>query len=108
MGTDNDPGAGIIRAKPGYRFAGSWNAPVTVTYVAGWGTAIPAAFNNAARIILANLWDTQHGPAARPSMGGEELTSLPPFPYLIPRGAAELLGGQLNGIPFRPAGAVFA
>jgi hypothetical protein len=100
-GLDIDPGAGIIRSKLGYRFGLSWDAGVTVIYVAGWGTAIPAAFNAAARIILANLWDTQHGPSVRPSMGGTELTALPPFPYMIPRGAAELLNGQLGGIPFR-------
>lgn len=103
MGADIDAGAGIIRAKPGFRFAGSWDAPVTVTYTAGWGTAVPAAFNSAARIIIQHLWDTQHGPAVRPMMGGQDLTGLPPFPYLIPRGAAELLNGQLNGMPFRLA-----
>ncbi len=108
MGLDIDAGAGIIRAKPGYRFAGTWNAPVNTTYTAGWGTVIPAAFNSAARIIIRHLWDTQHGPSARPSMGGAELVSLPPFPYLIPRGAAELLNGQLNGVPFAFGPAVFA
>jgi hypothetical protein len=100
-GLDIDPGAGIIRSKLGYRFGLSWDAGVTVVYVAGWGTSVPAAFNASARIILANLWGTQHGPSARPSMGGAELTALPPFPYMIPRGAAELLNGQLNGVPFR-------
>jgi hypothetical protein len=105
-GLDIDAGAGIIRSKLGYRFGLSWDAGVTVVYTAGWGTSVPAAFNLFGRIVLAHLWDTQHGPAVRPSMGGQDLTGLPTFPYLIPRGAAELLNGQLGGIPFRPA--VFA
>jgi hypothetical protein len=101
-GLDLDPGAGIIRSKTGATFAGSWDAAVTVVYVAGWGTSVPAAFNSAARIILAHLWETQHGPSARPSMGGADLLAqVPGFPYAIPNGAAELLNGTLNGVPFR-------
>lgn len=100
-GLDIDAGAGIIRAKPGFRFASSFDAAVILTYVAGWGTVMPAAFNDSARMIIGHLWDVQHGPAARPAMGGDFLESVPGFPYAIPRGAAELLNGDLNGVPFR-------
>lgn len=105
-GLDIDPVAGTFRRKLGYPFYGPffiWLPQVLVTYVAGWGTQMPAAFNTAARIILAYLWDSQHGPSVRPSMGGvaAEAVIVPGFPYAIPNGAAELLNGSLNGMPFR-------
>jgi hypothetical protein len=100
-GLDLDKGAGIIRAIGGRTLAASWNAAVTVVYVAGWGTVMPAAFNIIARIILQHLWLTQHGPSARPSMGGEETVLLPGWGFAVPRQAAELLNGSLGGIPFR-------
>jgi len=100
-GLDIDPAAGIVRSKIGWPFASTWPPVVTVVYVAGWGTAVPPAFNSAARIILAHLWSTQRGPSVRPSMGGQDLLdTVPGFPYAIPRGAAELLRGTLNGMPF--------
>jgi hypothetical protein len=100
-GLDIDAAAGIVRSKIGWPFASTWPPVVTVVYVAGWGTAVPPAFNAAARIILAHLWETQHGPSVRPSMGGQDLlTAMPGFPYAIPRGAAELLRGTFNGMPF--------
>jgi len=103
-GLDIDQNAGTIRRKLGLPFYGpfySWLPQVTVTYVAGWGITTPAAFNTAARIILQNLWDTQHGPSARPSMSGaEELVTPPGFTFGIPPRAAELLNGSANGIPF--------
>ena len=72
-----------------------------VTYVAGWGVAVPAAFNTAARIILQNLWETQHGPSARPQMGVQgDMVTMPGLGFAIPNQAAELLEGSLNGIPF--------
>jgi hypothetical protein len=105
-GLDLDVNAGTIRRKLGLPFYGpffTWLPQVNVTYVAGWGTSVPAAFNSAARIILAYLWDTQHGPSARPSMGGAamDVTMVTGFPYAIPNGAAELLSGHLNGMSFR-------
>ena len=105
-GLDIDANAGTIRRKLGYPFYGPffvWLPAMTVTYVAGWGTSVPAAFNSAARIILQWLWTTQHGPSARPSMGGAAagVTVVPGFPYAIPNGAAELLEGSLNGMSFR-------
>jgi len=104
-GLDIDTNAGTIRRKLGLPFYGPFFSglpQVNVTYVAGWGTAVPAAFNSAARIIIAWLWDTQHGPSVRPSMGGmaAEAVAMPGFPYAIPNGAAELLGGHLNGMPY--------
>ena len=103
-GLDIDPNAGTIRRKLGYPFYGpyfTWLPAMTVTYVAGWGTSVPAAFNAASRIILQNLWETQHGPSARPSMGAlTDMVTLPGFGFAIPQQAAQLLEGQLNGIPF--------
>jgi hypothetical protein len=103
-GLDTDPNAGTIRRKLGYPFYGpyfTWLPAMTVTYVAGWGTAVPAAFNTCARIILQHLWETQHGPSVRPSMGGMDMIQPPGFSYAIPNRAAELLNGSLNGMPFR-------
>src|SRR5262249_4842281 len=50
-GLDIDVVAGTIRRKLGYPFYGpyfTWLPAMTVTYVAGWGTTVPAAFNEAA------------------------------------------------------------
>jgi hypothetical protein len=102
-GLDIDPNAGTIRRKLGYPFYGPyfvWLPAMTVTYVAGWGTVMPQAFNASARIIIRHLWDTQHGPSARPSMGGDETVTLPGWGFAIPNRAAELLKGSLNGLPF--------
>ena len=103
-GLDLDPVAGTIRRKLGYPFYGpyfTWLPAMTVTYVAGWGVAAPAAFNTAARIILQNLWETQHGPSARPQMGaGGDMVTMPGWGFAIPNQAAELLEGSLNGMPF--------
>lgn len=104
-GLDLDVNAGTIRRKLGYPFYGpyfTWLPAMTVTYVAGWGTSVPAAFGTAARIILQNLWETQHGPSARPSMQGglPEMTTLPGWGFAIPNQAAELLEGSQGGVPF--------
>jgi len=101
-GLDIDANAGTIRRKLGYPFYGpyfTWLPAMTVTYVAGWGTAVPAAFGAASRIILQNLWMTQRGPSPQPLMG-EDMVSLPGFGFAIPNQAAELLDGSLNGMPF--------
>jgi hypothetical protein len=103
-GLDIDVNAGTIRRKLGYPFYGPyfvWLPAMLITYVAGWGVACPAAFNSFARITIKHLWDTRHGPSARPSMGGDETVILPGFGYAIPNRAAELLNGSLNGMPFR-------
>ena len=103
-GLDLDANAGLIRRKLGLPFYGpffQWLPQVTVTYIAGWGTSVPAAFNTAARIILQHLWMTQHGPASRPLMTGEvDTVTIPGFGFAIPNQAAELLNGSLNGVPF--------
>jgi hypothetical protein len=101
-GLDLDSNAGLIRRKLGLPFYGpffQWLPAVTVTYVAGWGTAVPQSFNVAARIILQHLWDTQRGAAGQP-LQGEELVTPPGFGYAIPAAAAELLDGSLNGMPY--------
>jgi hypothetical protein len=102
-GLDIDGNAGTIRRRMGWPFYGpffAWLPDMTITYIAGWGTVMPAAFNSAARIILQNLWDTQHGPAQRPQMGGQEMVTPPGFGFAIPNRAAELLNGSFNGMPF--------
>lgn len=101
-GLDLDVNAGLIRRKLGLPFYGpffQWLPQVNVTYVAGWGTAVPAAFNVAARIILQHLWETQRGPLAMP-MAGEQPVMVPGFGFAIPARAAELLNGSQNGVPF--------
>jgi hypothetical protein len=103
-GLDIDANAGTVRRKLGLPFYGpfsSWLPQVTITYVPGWGTSVPAAFNSLARITVQHLWDTQHGPSGRPSMGGMDMVQPPGFSFAIPNRAAELLDGSLNGIPFR-------
>ena len=102
---DINPAARTIRKKDRSPFS-SDSAVVLVTYVAGWGTSVPPAINTAARVILDHLWNTQHGPSVRPSMGAIELTTPPGFGYAIPNYAAELLGGHQNGMAF--ADSVFA
>ena len=102
--TDIDTNAGTIRRALGIPFIGpyfTWLPIFTVTYIAGWGTAVPAAFNSAARIILAHLWQTQRGAAPQPLMGGEETVMMPGFGYAIPNRALELLEGSYNGMAFR-------
>jgi hypothetical protein len=102
-GLDIDVNAGTVRRKLGYPFYGPffvWLPQVQVTYVAGWGASVPAAFGTAARIILQHLWATQHGPSARPGMGADELVTMPGFGFGIPNQAAELLEGSQNGVPF--------
>lgn len=101
-GLDLDANAGTIRRKLGYPFYGpyfTWLPAMSVTYVAGWGASVPAAFNTAARIILQHLWTTQRGSAPQP-LQGEELITPPGFGFAIPAAAAELLDGVQDGVPF--------
>src|SRR5258708_24613868 len=98
-GLDLDANAGLIRRKLGLPFYGpffQWLPQVTVTYVAGWGTSVPAAFNLAARITVQHLWLTQHGPSAPPGMRGEATITLPGWGYSIPTMAADPLAGDPN------------
>jgi hypothetical protein len=101
-GLDLDVNAGLIRRQLGLPFYGpffTWLPKVSVTYVAGWGVSVPAAFNTFARIVLQHLWTSQRGPAALP-MGGGEMAVVPGFGFAIPNMAAELLNGSQGGIPF--------
>ena len=101
-GLDIDANAGLIRRTLGLPFIGpffSWLPVVTVTYVAGWGVSVPAAFNVAARIILQHIWETQRGATYLPMTAGE-MTMPPGFGFAIPNAAAELLDGAQGGIPF--------
>ncbi len=100
-GLDLDVNAGLIRRYLGLPFYGPffvWLPQVNVQFVAGWGVAVPAAFNIAARIILVHLWATRRGATALPMDAGE-MTTPPGFSFAIPLAAAELLNGSLNGIP---------
>lgn len=101
-GLDLDVGAGTIRRKLGLPFFGpfwSWLPQCNVTYVAGWGTSVPAAFSSFARIVIAHLWTSQRGQATVP-MGGGDMTTIPGFGFAVPNMAAELLNGSQNGVPF--------
>jgi hypothetical protein len=101
-GLDLDVNAGLIRRKLGLPFYGpffGWLPMVSVTYVAGWGTSVPAAFNSFARVVIQHLWTSQRGPAALP-MGGGEMVQVPGFGFLVPNMAAEMLNGSQNGVPF--------
>lgn len=91
---DVDSNSGIVRRKLNLPF---WSRGpfYTVTYVAGWGTSVPAPFNSAARIIVGHLWATQHGPSQRPTLGGDETVTPPGFGFAIPNRAAELLSPYL-------------
>jgi len=104
-GLDINPAGRTIRKKDGSPF-NSDSAVVLVTYVAGWGTSVPPSINTAARYILRNMWDSQRGASGAPMLGGTDLVTMAGFPYAIPYGAAQLLNGTLNGIPF--ADQVFA
>jgi hypothetical protein len=103
-GLDLDANAGLIRRQLGLPFYGpffQWLPMVNVTYVAGWGVSVPATFGTVARIIIQNLWETQHGPSGRPSMGSQsDMVTVPGFGFAIPNQAAELLDGSQGGIPF--------
>jgi hypothetical protein len=101
-GLDLDTNAGTIRRKLGLPFYGpffTWLPMVTVVYIAGWGTSVPAAFNSAARIIIQHLWDTQRGTGALPMSAGE-LVTVPGFGFAIPNAAAELLNGAQGGMSY--------
>jgi len=101
--TDLDPVAGTIRRALGLPFLGPffmWLPIFIVTYVAGWGTTVPAAFQSAARIILKHLWDVERGVTPAPMMGGDEMVTVPGFSFAVPPRAYELLDGSQGGIPF--------
>lgn len=103
-----DPFTGVVQRALGLPFYGPffmWQPWFIVTYTAGWGTAVPAAFNSFARIVIQHLWETKRGPIAMP-MAGELPVAVPGFGFAIPARATELLNGSQNGIPFAAEGYV--
>ena len=87
---DIDPTAGIIRRKLDLPFWSFLSTRYQIVYVAGWGTAIPAAFNVAARLIVNHLWRTARGPGLAP-VPNEDMTFLPGMSFAIPNRALEVM-----------------
>lgn len=85
-----DTVAGIVRRKLQLPFWGR-GPYYTVVYVAGLGTAVPAAVTEAARIILQHLWQNQRG-GQRPMLPTDETGQAPGLGFSIPNRALELLG----------------
>ena len=86
---DVDTNAGIVRRKLDLAFW-SRGTRYQVVYLAGWGTAIPAAFNVAARLIVNHLWRTASGPGLAP-VPNEDMTFLPGMSFAIPNRALEVM-----------------
>ena len=88
-----DQPSSIVRRKGNlpFLFRGPW---CLVTYTAGQGTIVPAAFNTAGRIIIQHLWETQRGPGQAPVPNMEE-TFLPGMSFAIPNRALEVLSPYL-------------
>jgi len=92
---DVDYTTGVIRRKLQLPFW-SWGPYYLVTYTAGLGTAVPPAVEEAAAIILQDLWRTQRGGAATVvTFGGTTEAGVPPTQYAIPPNATELLSPYL-------------
>lgn len=90
-----DTNAGIVRRKLNLQF---WaRGPFYyVTYTAGFGTSVPAAFNTAARLILQDLWETQRGPSPVPAFGGQNDQPQPARFEIANHQAIGLLGSYLQ------------
>ena len=91
---DIDTNSGVIHRKLGWVFVGPYFQSIpafTVVYIAGQGVVTPAAFSEAASVILQHLWESQRGQSSVPQYGGEETVTLPGLGYAIPNRAAELL-----------------
>ncbi len=93
-----DTNSNIIRRKRNLPWFGWGTNGYTVVYVAGWGTIIPAAFNEAARIILQDLWLSQMGPGLRPAAGIEGWMGTPGSQFGIPPRALTVLRPYLQEI----------
>lgn len=85
-----DTNSGLVERKLGLPFYGQWGRWFNVTYVAGWGTQIPASFNAAARLIIDHLASTMRGPGQSPVPRQDE-TFLPGVQYAIPNRAIEVM-----------------
>jgi hypothetical protein len=83
-----DTNSGFIRRKLGVSYV-TGSGVLSVTYVAGWGTAVPPGITEAAALILKFLWETQRGGAAAGTpFSGEETQTLPGWGFPIPVRAA--------------------
>jgi hypothetical protein len=101
-GLDIDANSGVVRTKLGWPFIGpyfTFRPAMTVNGTAGWGTAVPAAFTDFARIIVQHLWSNTRGPVSMP-MGGTGVVTPPWLGFAIPNAALELLNGSQDGMPF--------
>ncbi len=95
-----DSNANVVRRRLGWPFLVGgfgtvWPPVFTVVYTAGLGTSVSAPVSAAARIILDHLWAIQHGPSARPTVGGDDTTQMFGMSFAIPNRALELLGANL-------------
>jgi len=61
-----------------------------ITYKAG-RHSVPPNCVQAAKIILAHLWETQRGPGGSPLTGGDEVSFVPGFGFAVPNRAIEML-----------------
>lgn len=96
-----DANSGVIQRSLGMPLYGpyfAWQPWFLVTYTAGWGTSVPGAFSDFARIVVAHLWETRRGAVALP-MTSEEAVIVPGFAFAIPAAAADILNGSVNGLP---------
>jgi hypothetical protein len=75
--------------------AGFWQGPWNVAYTAG--RLVPLEKHLlACKEQLRHLWETQRGPAGRPSMGGEDtFTTAAGFSFAVPERVLELLGDEM-------------
>ena len=91
-----DTNAGIVRRQLGLPF---WSMGVRyqAVYLAGWGTAIPPAFNQAASLIVQHLWRTARGPGLAP-VPNDDMTFLPGMSYAIPNRALEVMRPYSNEV----------
>lgn len=93
---DIDYNAGLIRRRLNQSFTG-YGPSYRITYTAGWGRTVSSPAKQAAKLILAHLWQTTRGPSTsntRPSFGGADTITVPGTAYAVPNRAVELLGGQ--------------
>jgi hypothetical protein len=88
-----DGQTGIVRSKGGGPLPGD----VDVSYVAG-RTSIPSNVDQAARILLQHLWETQRGTMGGVRAGGSDDGWDPRFGFTVPRRVQELLTGRYPGI----------
>lgn len=85
-----DAEAGVVWLPTTALFLG----PCLVTYTAGRASMPPNVLQNlqnACRIIVQHLWETQRGPAGNPRPAGDETVMLPGIGYAIPARAVELM-----------------